>query len=171
MRKVAACVPTTRKSDTWTASLPEFLTETDSVAFVAPRRPEKISSSGVTSSGSRIFSTRGAGKAASTLAATLGAGFVAQPQTTTPKSNVLQVDALGDMADLGIRLSLVATNGQNKLALPCDASRPAPRPEYSSSVVPVREKAVVVRENTAKPIKRDRPKQIHGDSENHHDLE
>src|ERR1017187_3485319 len=75
---VAALVPTTRTSETWTASLPVFLTPTDSLALVVPRSPEKWSSSGVTSSGSRIFSTRGAGKAGSTFRSTLGSGFVAQ---------------------------------------------------------------------------------------------
>jgi len=75
-------------SETCTAALPVFLTEIDSLALEAPRRPEKWSSSGVTSSGSRIFSTLGAGKAGSIFGSTLGRGFVAQPPSRSPTHKI-----------------------------------------------------------------------------------
>ena len=98
--KVAAFTPTVRISETWTASVPVFLTAIGSLVLVTPRRPEKCSSSGVTSSGSRNFSTLGAGSAASTFGAGLGGGFVAQPPRRRPAHKIPQHECLVRMVDL-----------------------------------------------------------------------
>jgi hypothetical protein len=59
---------------------------TDSLDLATPRTPEKNSSRGRTSSGSRIFSRRGAGAGgASVFSGGLGGGAVAQEMLSRPK--------------------------------------------------------------------------------------
>jgi hypothetical protein len=96
--KVAALAPTTRMSETCTGFAAGVLDRDRLAGLGGAPQPEKCSSSGVTSSGSRIFSTRGAGKAGSTFGSTLGRGFVAQPPRRSPTHKIRKRDGWVRMA-------------------------------------------------------------------------
>ena len=69
---------------------------TDSLDLATPRTPEKNSSSGKTSSGSRIFSRRGAGAGGAAVLSG-GLGAVAQEMFSKPRErqSALEVGIMG----------------------------------------------------------------------------